>query len=187
MRFPTLPTILAVWIALTAAPRAAGAGLLGWSLGPRAGWSRTTDSDVDAATFGAAARFHVLNPLTAEIAVDLRREDIEAGSIETVPVQLSALVSLLPFMHATGGIGWYRVQPSLDGIAGTVGSFDTASWDTGYHLGAGAHIPLNERVAVTGEVRYIFLAAELDELRDLSTDLKADFTNLLVGLQFAVF
>lgn len=161
-------------------------GFTHWTLGPHVGWARTTDSDESALTLGVATRLKLFEILAGELAVDWRSEEIEAGDINTVPVQLSALVYPLPVLHGTLGIGWYRVDASLDAIGQTIADFDDAAWDAGVHLGGGIELPLGSTASLTGELRYVFLGYELEDVgQTLEAD--ADFLNLLVGLQFQIW
>jgi opacity protein-like surface antigen len=119
--------------------------------------------------------------------VDWRTADIEAGEVETIPVQLSGLLYLVPpYVHATAGVGWYSVRASLEGVTDTVKELDDSTSDAGLHLGAGFEIPLGSRTSLTTEGRYVWLGYELEEAGD-AIQVDADFLNVMAGLQFYVW
>lgn len=164
-----------------------------WSLGPHGGWVHNTDfkengiSQENAFTLGVATRFKLIEVLAAELAVDWRTEDIERNNVETIPVQLSALLYIVPpYVHGTVGVGWYRVKASWQAFGDQVTNFNDDASDAGLHLGAGIEIPVGSRTALTTEGRYVFLGYELKDA-DQAIKVDADFFNLMVGLQFYVW
>lgn len=183
MRRPTL-LVAALLLLLTSGP--AQAGILDFSVGPKVGFSRTSDSEENTYLVGGAARLGILPSLSAELGLDWRKEDLDNADVTTVPVQLSALVYLLPSLHLTAGIGWYAVDAEFDAIVGEIEAFDDSASDAGIHLGAGLDLPLNESVNLTGDLRYVFLGYEL-ESADQTLEVDADFFTVSAGLQFRLF
>jgi hypothetical protein len=142
-----------------------------------------TGGDVDESSFliGANARVEMLSFLAAEIAVDYRNESLDEGDIQTVPVQLSALFTLLPFVYVTAGVGWYSI--SVDGdLEDQFGEGDLDN--TGYHTGAGIGIPLPGPWSFIGDARYVFLT-----YGENATDLSdyGGFYQITGGLQYKLF
>lgn len=169
-------------LVLALAAPAHASWLLGLSAGGQAGVSHT-GGDVDEGSFliGANARMELLSFIAAEIAVDYRNESLDEGDIRTVPVQLSALFTLLPFIYVTAGVGWYSI--SIDGdLRDQFGDGDLGN--TGYHTGAGIGIPLPGPWSFIGDARYVFLnygesAAGFSE--------NADYYQITGGLQYKLF
>jgi len=152
------------------------------ALRPHVGWSRTTENEESGPSFGLATRLRLLEFLGAEFAVDYRKEDGEGGEIKTIPIQLSGLLYVLPFLHGTIGVGWYNVDATLDAVGDRLAIDDSAT-DAGLHLGGGLDLQLSPRLSLTGELRYVFLGYELREVAK-AVDVDADFSTISAGLQF---
>ena len=184
MRRRYLP-VAAGWLwAMIGLSSPAAADFSHFTIGPHVGWAHTTESKESGLTVGLATRFKVVEVLGAELAVDWRSEDLEAGEVNTVPVQLSGLIYVIPhYVHGTIGVGWYRVDASLEGVGDTLSDLDDSTSDAGLHLGAGFEVPLNSRMTFTGEGRYVFLGYELEDVDDV-VEVDADFLNIIGGLQF---
>ena len=171
-----------VILALALATPAHASWLLGLSAGGQMGLSHTGgDVDEDSFLIGANARMELLSIVAAEIAVDYRNESLDQGDISTVPVQLSAMFTLLPFIYLTAGVGWYDI--SVDGdLKDQFGEGDLSN--TGYHTGVGVGIPLPGPWSFVGDARYIFLNYG-EDLENFSQN--ADYYQLTGGLQYKLF
>ena len=171
-----------VLLALALAAPAHASWLLGVSAGGQMGLSHTGgDVDEDSFLIGANARMELLSILAAEIAVDYRNESLDQGDISTVPVQLSAMFTLLPFIYLTAGVGWYDI--SVDGdLKEQFGEGDLSN--TGYHTGAGVGIPLPGPWSFVGDARYVFLNYG-EDLENFSNN--GSFYQLTGGLQYKLF
>lgn len=157
------------------------------SAGPQVGWSYTADTEVSSPIFGGAVRLRLLDFISGEVAASYRSEDVETGgTIETIPVQVSAMLHIVPAVHATVGVGWYRVDANLDAVGMTLRSFDDQASDAGLHVGGGVDVPLSPRLSLNLEARYVFLGYDLRESTDL-LDVKADFLQLGCGILLQLF
>jgi opacity protein-like surface antigen len=181
--------IAALFPALLAAP--ARAEFLSLKVGAHAGGSHT-GGDIDATSFigGGIARLELLSILTGELMVNYKQDNIEVdgekvGDISTVPIQLSALITFLPWVYGTVGVGWYDVKAS-DDITDQISELDDVS-DAAMHLGFGAEFPINERWSVLGDVRYVFLNYDLGDLDTDVFDDSASFTTFTGGVLFKLF
>jgi len=181
--------IAALLPALLAAP--AGAELLSLKVGGQVGGSHT-GGDIDATSFigGGVARLELLSILTGELAVNYKKDDIEVdgekvGDIETIPIQLSALITFLPWVYGTVGVGWYDVKAS-DDITDQISELDDAS-SAAAHVGFGAEFPVSSRWSVMGDVRYVFLNYDLGDLDTDVFDDSASFTTFTGGVLFKLF
>jgi hypothetical protein len=178
----------ALFPALLASP--ARADLLGFKVGGHAGISHTGgDIDDSSPIYGGVARLEVLSLITGELAVDYKKDSVEIngqkGDISTVPIQLSALITFLPIVYGTIGVGWYNVSAN-DDITDQVSELDNIS-QAALHLGVGAEIPISNRLYVTGDLRYVFLDYNLDNVSSDVFDSSASFTTFTGGLLFKLF
>jgi len=174
-------------LALAALAPAVPANAITLLVGPNAGWSYTSDSEISAPIFGGAARVHLLDFISAELAVSYRSEDVEGGgTIDTVPIQVSGMLHIVPAVHATLGVGWYEVDANLDAVGMTLGSFDDQASDFGLHLGGGVDVPLSTRLLLNLEARYVFLGYDLSDATNL-LDVKADYLQLSAGILLQLF
>jgi hypothetical protein len=158
--------------------------LLGLSVGGQAGVSHT-GGDIDETSFiwGGSTRLEFLSILTAELAVNYRNESLEGGDVSTLPIQVSALITPLPLIYGTIGVGWYDISPDddLTNQLGDIGDFSNAA----LHVGGGVSIPVSAKWNFIGDLRYVFLNYDIEDIPDLDTD--ADFYMLTGGLQYEVF
>jgi len=164
----------------------ASAGLLDLKVGGHLGLSHTGgDIDNDAFIGGGVVRAEVLSILTGELAVDYKKDELEGGGdISTVPIQLSALITPLPIVYGTIGVGWYNVSAS-DDLTEQVEELDDVS-DAALHLGFGAEFPVSNRLSVIGDVRYIFLSYDIEDTVDAIDD-DASFSTYTGGLLLKLF
>jgi hypothetical protein len=88
-----------------------------------------------------------------------------------------------PWIYGTIGGGWYSIDPDDDitDQLGDVGDFSNAA----LHLGGGVSIPVSEKWNFIGDLRYVFLNYDIENIPDLDTD--ADFYMITGGLQYEVF
>ncbi len=178
--------LLSGLVLATFAPAACASPIV-LSAGPQVGWSYTAETEVSSPVFGGAVRIRLLNFISGEVAASYRSEDVEGGgSIKTVPIQVSAMLHILPAVHATAGVGWYRVDANLDAVGMTLRSFDDQASDAGLHVGGGLDVPLSPRLSLNLEARYVFLGYDLRETTDLLT-VDADFLQVGGGLLLKLF
>ena len=174
-------------IACSVAPVvAAAAPVLTLAVGPHLGGVYTTDSEEALFTYGAAARLGIFSALTAELALQYQTEKTDGGEISTLPVQLSGMLNVLPFLHATLGIGYYNVDATLDALGSTLGSVSDTASEAALHLGAGVNFPMGSRGTLTGELRYVFLDYNIENAGQ-SIPVNADFWQITGGVLFRLF
>lgn len=151
------------------------------AFGPQVGFIKTTKADKATVMPGAALRINLLG-LSAEGSIYYKAEEFENGAIKTTsyPFMLTGMLNILPIIHAEAGIGYYNTKIEYSGIYGGVKS-ETKN-DVGYHVGAGAELPLGN-LLLTGDVRYVFLNYKLDNPLKI-TELKSDFYVIMVGAMF---
>lgn len=126
----------------------------GFSLGPR--FAVYNPNDERTREFGGAqARLYLGPVLAIEASADIRRDRFEGTtSIWTVPLQLSALVYLIPSGPISPfllvGPGWYysRIEGPND--------FSRTQHRFGVHAGGGIQWWLSHRLSVDGTYRYLW-------------------------------
>ncbi|MFA7228946.1 MAG: outer membrane beta-barrel protein [Melioribacteraceae bacterium] len=151
------------------------------AVGPQVGFIKSKDSDKTTIMPGMALRINLLG-LKGEGSIYYKSEEFAGGDIKTTsyPVMLTAMLNLLPVVHAEGGIGWYNTKIEYSGALSGIPSNTTT--DIGYHIGAGVEVPLGSLV-LTGDIRYVFLNLDLNNNTNLS-DLSNDYYIIMVGAMF---
>lgn len=127
----------------------------GLSLGPR--FAVIDPKDDRSRQFGGAqARLHLGPVFGIEASVDARRDRFEGDTkVWTVPVQLSALIYLIPdgpispFLLA--GPGWYYTK-----VEGP-GDFKDTQHRFGLHAGGGLQWFVSRHVSIDGTYRYLWV------------------------------
>ncbi len=169
-------------LVLALASPAHASWLLGVSAGGQAGVSHTY-GDIDDSSFiiGGNVRVEVLSMLAGEFAIDYRNESLDAGDIRTIPMQVSVLFTLLPFIYTTAGGGWYDINVDGD-LRDQFGTENLSNH--GWHLGAGIGIPVPGPWTVIADGRFVFL--NYDKKAPGMSD-RADYYQITGGLQYKIF
>ena len=151
------------------------------SVGPQFGFIKSTDADDAIVMPGAALRLNLVG-FSVEGSVYYKSEEYNNGLIKakSYPIMLTAMINILPILHAEGGIGWYNTKIEYSGNLSTLKT-EKAS-DVGYHLGAGVELPAGN-ILLTGDIRYVFLNVELNNFANVS-ELKSNFYVIMVGVMF---
>jgi outer membrane protein W len=123
----------------------------------------------------------------AEGAVDYRSEDLLPGvDLKTWPVTASALLYPLPYVYGLAGVGWYHATIAFDNDTLNDAIEDQTTSEIGYHLGAGAELPISTGVALTTDVRWVFIDYDfdqVDEVQDLG-NAESDYMKFRAGVLF---
>ncbi|PKL81605.1 MAG: hypothetical protein CVV24_14405 [Ignavibacteriae bacterium HGW-Ignavibacteriae-3] len=149
------------------------------AIGPQVGFIKSADADKATIMPGVALRINILG-LGLEGSMYYKSEEFQNGAIKTksYPINLTAMLSILPIVHAEAGIGWYNTQIDFTNLNSTYTSIRSETQSkAGYHFGAGIALPVGN-LLLTGDIRYVFL--------DLSTavNFKSNFSVLMVGAMF---
>jgi opacity protein-like surface antigen len=104
---------------------------------------------------GAQARLHFGQMFAIEGSVDYREKKLDSTFTRTYPVQVSALIYLLPGKRVSpfllGGGGWYYTN-----VNGPGGFSDTQN-RFGAHVGGGLQWMLSQRWSIDGTYRHVWL------------------------------
>lgn len=154
------------------------------AVGPQLGFSKTKDADKTAIMPAAAIRLDLIG-LGVEGSIGYKSEKFDDGNVKTTsyPVLLTGMLNVFPFIHAEAGIGWYNTKIEYSALLKLQGAKDETTQEIGYHLGAGAEIPLGN-VILTGDFRYVFLNTDFSKVSSSIESLKSDYYTLSIGLLF---
>lgn len=153
----------------------------GLGLGGRYAYVRNRDTDESTSMGGVLARLRGQH-FGLEAAVDYRSEEIGNDvELKSWPVTASILVYPVRHVYGLAGLGWYNT---------TIDFPDDSSFDNetdsklGYHVGAGAEVPLAPSVSITGDARWSFIDYDFDEIPSSIGEVGADTFALNAGLLF---
>lgn len=159
-----------------------GAGPAEWApkalrpeFGLRAGYFKVRDADDGAWFGGVQVRIPLNERFAVEASVEIHATEFEDGEIEVLqyPLQASLLFFLMPQSaplapYLLAGVGWYY---TVVDFSGTLSGFDgeTDHWFGG-HIGFGARMMVGSSMSVNGDLRYIFIEPDGDNLEDENFD-----------------
>jgi opacity protein-like surface antigen len=108
--------------------------------------------------FGATGRYRVTRHVSLELAGDYRKYRGRLARFREVPVQASALVAFPPSLphvkpYVVGGAGMYSRAIDIFDANGLLFA-TTTERKSGWHLGAGAEVPIHRRAAAFADVRF---------------------------------
>jgi opacity protein-like surface antigen len=158
-----------------------------WTIGPRAGYVKPFDADEGTWFGGAQVRIYIGEHFALEGSIEFHRNEYSDGAlaVTTFPVQVTGL--LYPFKeaelkpYALGGIGWYYTTTDIDPplVPASESQTDVLF---GFHLGAGAELPLDEGMSLNADLRYIILSDP--DFGGPANDDEFDSWQFTVGLNF---
>ena len=152
-------TIGAVYVGLTSGAVAFAAderdlAIGRFSIGGRAVWFDPKGGD-SSWSGGAQVRLYLTRFFAIEGSADYRQNKFNGTTVHTYPVQVSALLYLLPGWRLSpfilGGGGWYYT--TVDGPGG----FDDTQNRFGVHAGGGLQYFISRHFSIDGTYRYIWL------------------------------
>jgi len=155
-------------------------------IGPVLGYQKAPDAEEGSFLGGAAVRLGLNDAITLEGANLVRSEKYVHNTIKVTnyPVMVSGLFYVLPILYGTVGAGWYnsKIEYNID-VPGILEPGDQSHQDFGWHFGGGVEFPLRSKVNLTGDIRYVFLNYEFEDVPG-SNDIQNDFFMINVGLFF---
>ncbi len=176
-------------IILAAAPLAAEGGI---GLGPQIGiYNRTEDSDGVNVIGGVALRVKFSEVLGVEGSISYRKEEYADDFVSATgwPVMVTGLIYPIPIVYGAIGVGWYNTTFEYTPPPGFLGGPTMFTTETkqqfGWHFGGGLELPLGSIVSLVGDVRYVFLDYDFENVPG-SSELKNDFYVLTAGLLFGL-
>ncbi len=170
-----------VWAAVLAPPaRAQGVGF-----GPQIGYQKAKDADAGKLMGGLALRLKLTPALGVEGSINYRQEKFqdEALTVRSWPVMVTGLFYPLPLAYGAIGAGWYNTKFEFAPAAGGAVLEETTQ-EFGWHFGGGVELPLGSATKLTGDVRYVFLNYNFDQVPGVQID--RDSYVVTVGLMFGL-
>lgn len=159
-------------------------------IGPQLGWQKSSSADKGSLMYGAALRIKVSKAVGLEGSINYRSEDYANGAlnIKTWPIMITGLIYPVQYFYGAIGIGWYNTtfnygnQPFVQALK------NNTQQNFGWHLGAGAEVPVSETVNITGDIRYVFLNYDFGQLAQAanSGDLISNFFVITLGASFRI-
>jgi opacity protein-like surface antigen len=158
-------------------------------IGPQVGYHRAGDADDGRFMFGAFIRAKLSQAFALEGSINYRQEEYYGGRVEVSnwPVLVSALIYPFPAVYGIAGVGWYFTTVGFDNSTFEQDLDDRTTNPFGFHLGAGLELPLGEMLKLTGDIKYVFLNYDLEDVGDVAlNDLNSNFYIISVGLAFGL-
>jgi opacity protein-like surface antigen len=160
-------------------------------VGPQIGYQRAADADAGRIMVGAFIRAKLSMAFALDASVNYRTEDYGSFEVTSWPVMLSALIYPLPAVYGIAGIGWHFSTISYNNDRFV--NIDLADLDDrttspfGFHLGAGLEIPLADKMKLFGDIKYVFLDYDLEDIGDVRlSDISSNFYLINIGLAFGL-
>jgi hypothetical protein len=155
------------------------------SLGPQIGYQKARDAEDGKLMGGAALRVQLASNFKIEGAINYRQEKFAGGNltVRSWPVTVTGLIYPLPIVYGSLGAGWYNTRFEYASSNPRIAVEDTRQ-EVGWHFGGGVELPLGKRTKLVGDLRYVFLNYDFDQVPGVQLD--SDFYMLTVGLQFGL-
>lgn len=146
------------------------------AIGPQLGFIKSSDADKAVMMPGAALRVDFMG-LSVEGSIYYKSEEYQDGAIsaKSYPIMLTGFINVLPLIHGEVGLGWYNTKIDYSGTLSSLKAETSNS--TGYHVGAGAELPLGSLI-LAGDIRYVFLSLPS------VTNFKSNFYVIMVSALF---
>jgi len=172
--------LLSLLLLSLAAPAFAGVGI-----GPQVGYYKSSDADEGEFMYGGALRLTPVPFLGLEGSVNYRQESYydDALTVKSWPIMATALLYPVPVAYGLAGVGWYNTTFEYDLQHFTGADEEETTNEFGWHFGAGVELPLGDALRLAGDIRYVFLDYEFEDLPG-SDEAESNFYVLTVTLLF---
>lgn len=156
-------------------------------IGPQLGYQRAGDADAGKFMYGAFFRAKLSSAFGVEGSINYRQEEYADGkvTVRSWPVLVSALIYPFPMFYGIAGGGWYNTTFDFDPGFDQQDLADKSTNNFGWHLGAGAEVPIGESVRLIGDVKYVFMDYDWEDFNDVPLkDYNSNFYVISIGLLF---
>lgn len=155
------------------------------SLGPQIGYQKARGAEEGKLMGGAALRLRLASKFKIEGAINYRQEKFAGGNlmVRSWPVTVTGLIYALPVVYGSLGAGWYNTRFEYASANPRIAVEDTRQ-EIGWHFGGGVEIPLGKSTKLAGDLRYVFLNYDFDQVPGVQLD--SDFYMVTVGMQFGL-
>jgi len=147
---------------------------------PSVGLTRSVDGDETNKSVGLALRGSLVpGVLKSEIGASYRSEDQFGGNLKLKmwPITASLLVSPIPTLYGSAGVGWYHTTFDYDEA---LPFEDETKEEFGVHVGGGVRVPLAPAAAIDLGGRYVMMRDQESKL--VPEKFNPDFWTLSLGL-----
>lgn len=151
----------------------------GIGIGPQIGYQKAADADNGNLLVGGALRVRLAPFIGAEGSIGYRSEEFADGELDvrSWPVMVTGLIYPLPVVYGAVGFGWYNTTFDFESEL----LEDRTEQEVGWHFGGGAELPLGSKAALAGDIRYVFLDYDFEEVPGFG-ETDANFYQITVGL-----
>jgi len=165
----------------------------GLKLGPQAGFQKAVDAEEGKWMGGVALRAKLLPKIGVEGSINYRQEEYADGllKVQSWPVMVTGMYYPLPILYGAVGFGWYNTtfnydEDQIETDFGGVQIEDETTQEVGWHFGAGVEIPAGAGAVITGDIKYVFLDYEFEELPGGGSLSNSNFYVINIGLLFGL-
>jgi opacity protein-like surface antigen len=156
-------------------------------VGPQIGYQRAGDAESGRIMLGAFIRAKLSMALAIDGSVNYRTEEYGPINVTSWPVLLSVLFYPVPAVYGLAGVGWHFSTISFENSRFEDDLEDRTESPFGFHLGAGLELPLGESMKLFGDIKYVFLNYDLENINEVAlNDLNSNFYIINVGLAFGL-
>ena len=137
---------------------------------------------------GVTWRFKAKSVFGIEASINYRQEKYanDALTVRSWPVMVTGLIYPVPVVYGAIGAGWYNTTFDYDQKKLSLLNLkDKTTQEFGWHFGAGVEIPIQKRFKVIGDIRYVFLDYNFEEIPG-SDDLNSNFYVITAGFLFII-
>ncbi len=155
-------------------------------IGPQMGYFKTSDADQGNFTGGAVIRMPLSPALSLEGSINYRQEEFldEQVTVKNWPLMVTGLFYPLPIVYGAAGAGWYNTTIDYDqDLLGINAPEDETKQKFGWHFGGGVELPFGTGSTLFGDIRYVFIDYNFDEIPG-SSEISSDFVVMQLGLVF---
>ncbi|HQV32726.1 MAG TPA: outer membrane beta-barrel protein [Calditrichia bacterium] len=156
-------------------------------IGPQIGLFKAKDSDGNNMHLGAVLRLRPSEALGIEGSIGYRKENYnnDAITVKSFPVMVTGLFYPVPVAYGAIGAGWYntRIEYDTDVFGGLFQNAEETHQEFGWHFGGGVELPLSRSTRLSGDIRYVFLNYDFEELPG-SDNISSNFYVIDIGLLF---
>jgi opacity protein-like surface antigen len=156
-------------------------------IGPQIGYQRAGDAESGRIMLGAFIRAKLSMAFAIDGSVNYRTEEYGPINVTSWPVLLSVLVYPVPAVYGLAGVGWHFSTIGFENSRFEDDLEDRTESPFGFHLGGGLEIPLGETMKLFGDIKYVFLNYDLENIDEVPlSDLNSNFYLINVGLAFGL-
>ncbi|MBN1998680.1 porin family protein [candidate division KSB1 bacterium] len=152
-------------------------------LGPQVGYYKAQDTDGNFMG-GVAWRFKFTPMFGLKASINYRQEKYanQDMTVRSWPIMVTGLIYPLPIAYGAIGAGWYNTTFDYNQEKYSFLKDETKQ-EFGWHFGGGVELPVGTNFKLAGDIRYVFLDYNFEEIPG-SSDVKSNFFVIMAGLLY---